>query len=71
MNLYDLKNFKVNPGWAKLPLFDRTKWRRVRFGDVVANLNETCDPNEEGISAPQRLLGAQPGAGRRTRSRRP
>ena len=31
----------VNPDWAKLPLFDRKGWKRVRFGDVVDNLNET------------------------------
>ena len=38
-----------NPEWAKLPLFDRTGWKRVRFGDVVENCNETCDPTEAGI----------------------
>jgi len=30
-----------NPDWAMLPLFDRKGWKRVRFGDVVENLNET------------------------------
>jgi len=37
----------VNPDWAKLPLFDHSKWQRVRFGDVVENLNETCDRSEK------------------------
>lgn len=49
-------NLRVNPDWAKLPLFDRSKWERVRFGDVVDNLNETCDPNEAGI---QRYIGLE------------
>lgn len=30
--------FHINPDWAKLPLFDRKGWKRVRFGDVVENL---------------------------------
>lgn len=32
---------KINPEWAQLPLFDRKGWKRVRFGDVVENLNDT------------------------------
>jgi type I restriction enzyme S subunit len=47
---------KVNPDWAKLPLFDRSKWKRVRFGEVVENLNETCDPTEAGI---ERFIGLE------------
>jgi len=39
----------VNPNWAKLPLFERSQWKRVRFGDVVENLNETCDLGEAGL----------------------
>lgn len=31
----DLASLRINPGWAKLPVFDRTNWTRVRFGDVV------------------------------------
>ena len=30
-----LEQLRINPDWAKLPLFDRSKWKRVRFGDVV------------------------------------
>ena len=47
---------RVNPNWAKLPLFDRSKWKRVRFGEVVENLNETCDPAEAGI---ERYIGLE------------
>lgn len=38
-----------NSGWAKLPLFDRKGWTRVRFGDVVKILNEKCEPEEAGL----------------------
>jgi len=38
-----------NPAWASLPLFDRKGWKRVRFGNVVENCNETCDPVEAGL----------------------
>jgi hypothetical protein len=30
-------NLQPNPAWASLPLFDRTGWKRVCFGDVVEN----------------------------------
>jgi len=29
---------KPNPNWARLPLFNRKNWSRVRFGDVVRQL---------------------------------
>jgi len=44
-----LAQLRVNPDWASLPLFNRTGWTRVRFGDVVENCNETCDPTEAGL----------------------
>jgi len=44
-----VKSVVPNPAWASLPLFDRTGWKRVRFGDVVENCNETCDPAEAGL----------------------
>jgi type I restriction enzyme S subunit len=48
---------RPNPDWAKLPLFDRTGWQRVRFGDVVENLNETArNPAEVGI---ERFIGLE------------
>jgi type I restriction enzyme S subunit len=40
----------------KLPLFDRKTWSPVRFGDVVENLNETCDPAEAGL---ERFIGLE------------
>lgn len=42
----NLANLKPNLEWASLPLFDRTGWKRVRFGDVVENCAETCDPQD-------------------------
>ena len=47
--LPSLSKLKPNPDWASLPLFDRTGWKRVRFGDVVENCAETCDPGEAGL----------------------
>ena len=49
-------DLRINPNWAKLPLFDRSKWQRIRFGDVVENINDTCDPAEEGI---ERFIGLE------------
>lgn len=47
----------INPDWAKLPLFDRSTWRRVKFGDVVANVNDTeRDPRGAGI---ERFIGLE------------
>jgi hypothetical protein len=46
-----LERLRPNPSWASLPLFDRTGWKRVRFGDVVENCAETCEPEEAGVGA--------------------
>jgi len=35
-----LEKLKPNNNWAKLPLFNRKNWSRVRFDDVVENVNE-------------------------------
>jgi type I restriction enzyme, S subunit len=51
-----------NPDWATLPLFDRTGWKRVRFGDVVENLNETCDPAEAGLERFIAMEHLEPGS---------
>jgi type I restriction enzyme S subunit len=51
-----LEALRVNPDWAKLPLFDRSKWEQVRFESVVENLNETCDPADAGI---ERFIGLE------------
>lgn len=56
-------NLSVNPDWAKLPLFDRSKWQRVRFGDVVENLNETeRDPAGAGIERFIAMEHLEPGS---------
>ncbi len=45
------------PGNTDIPLFDRSKWQQVRFGDVVENVNETKrDPQSAGI---ERFIGLE------------
>lgn len=44
-----LETLRVNPDWASLPLFDRTGWSRVRFGDVVKRLKEEVNPASEQV----------------------
>lgn len=52
-----LDGLRPDPNWAKLPLFDRKGWKRVRFGDVVENLNEMeRNPAEAGI---ERFIGLE------------
>lgn len=55
-------NFKPNPNWARLPLFDRKGWKRMRFGDVVENLNETCEPETAGLEKFIGLEHLEPGS---------
>jgi type I restriction enzyme M protein len=52
----------VNTAWAKLPLFNRKNWMRVRFDDVVENLNETCDPSEAGLECVIAMEHLEPGS---------
>lgn len=47
--LHSLPNLQPNPAWADLPLFDRTGWKRVRFGEVVRQLKEQVNPEADGI----------------------
>jgi hypothetical protein len=61
-NIGDLKGLKVNPAWGELPLFDRSKWKPVRFGDVVENLNETCDPKAVGLDRYIAMEHMEPGS---------
>jgi len=42
----NLANLKPNLEWASLPLFDRTGWKRVRFGDFVENIGERAEPKD-------------------------
>jgi type I restriction enzyme S subunit len=58
-----LSKLKPNPAWASLPLFDRTGWKRVRFGDVVENVNETeRSPAEAGIDRFIAMEHLEPGS---------
>ncbi len=43
-----LGTLKPNPPWAKLPLFNRKSWSRVRFGEVVEHVNDTVSNPAEG-----------------------
>ncbi len=61
-DLDSVASLRVNPDWAKLPLFDRKGWKRVRFGDVVENINETCDPNEAGLERFIAMEHLEPGS---------
>ena len=50
-----LDGLRANPCWAKLSSLNRKDWKRVRFGDVVENLNETeRNPVEAGV---ERFIG--------------
>lgn len=52
-----MRRLHPNTDWASLPLFDLTNWTRVRFGDIVKNLNETeRDPEGAGI---ERFIGLE------------
>jgi type I restriction enzyme S subunit len=58
-----LPDIRPNSGWASLPLFDRRGWTRVRFGDVVENLNETeRSPAEAGIDRFIAMEHLEPGS---------
>ncbi len=41
-----LKTLRVNPDWATLPLFDRTGWTRLAFGQFAENVNQRVEPAE-------------------------
>jgi type I restriction enzyme S subunit len=51
-----------NENIATVPLFDRTGWKRVRFGDVVENCAETCDPAEAGLERFVAMEHLEPGS---------
>jgi len=60
--LPSLNSLQPNPQWAKLPLFNRKNWTRVRFDEVVENLNETCDPAEAGLERVIAMEHLEPGS---------
>ena len=39
-----LDGLRPNPDWAKLPIFDRKGWKRVRFGAFADSINERVEP---------------------------
>ncbi|MEW6198005.1 MAG: hypothetical protein AB1601_04995 [Planctomycetota bacterium] len=51
-----LDRLRPSADWAKSSVFSRTRWKKVRFGDVVDNLNETCDPKDAGL---ERFIGLE------------
>lgn len=51
-----------NKNFVSLPLFDRTSWKRVRFGDVVENCNETCEPGKAGLERFVAMEHLEPGS---------
>jgi hypothetical protein len=57
-NRPSLAKLKSNPAWASLPLFDRKGWKRVRFGDVMENCAETCEPAQRIPRPPLRATTA-------------
>ena len=60
--LPSLEKLRPNSAWAQLPPFDRSKWKSVRFGDVVENLNDTCDPKEVGLERYIAMEHMEPGS---------
>lgn len=61
-SLASLAKLKPNTDWATLPLFDRTDWKRMRFGDVVENCAETCNPAEAGLERFVAMEHLEPGS---------
>lgn len=41
-----LEQLPINPDWAKLPLFDRTGWKRLPFGAFAESVNERVEPSD-------------------------
>lgn len=37
---------KPNPAWASLPLFDRTGWKRMAFGEFAESIGERAEPKD-------------------------
>ncbi len=63
VKLSALHNVRPNPEWAKLPLFDRKGWEKVRFGEVVQNINEAeHNPFQAGLERYIGLEHLEPGS---------
>ena len=39
-----LDRLKINPDWAKLPLFERKRWKSLPFGAFAESVNERVEP---------------------------
>lgn|GEM_PF-7020496 len=37
---------RPNPDWAALPLFDRTGWKRMAFGEFAESIGERAEPKD-------------------------
>lgn len=57
-----LSDRRPNLIWSELPLFDRSGWKRVRFGDVVENCAETCYPAKVGVERFVAMEHLEPGS---------
>jgi len=44
--LLSYSKLSPNPVWAALPLFDRTGWKRVRFGAFAESIGERAEPKD-------------------------
>ena len=40
------KSLTPNPHWATLPLFDRTGWKRMAFGDFAQSIGDRAEPKD-------------------------
>lgn len=36
----------LNPDWTSLPIFDRSRWQHLCFGEFAQSINERIDPSE-------------------------
>ncbi len=44
--LPSLAKLKLNTAWASLPLFDRTGWKRMAFGQFAESIGERAEPRD-------------------------
>src|SRR5450755_3786938 len=58
----NLAALRPNTEWTTVPLFDRAGWKRLRFGDVVENCNDICDPAEVGLARFVAMEHLEPGS---------
>ena len=46
MSAPPLASLRPNPDWATLPLFDRTGWTRMAFGEFAESIGERAEPKD-------------------------